>query len=263
MDLGLQGKVALVTAASTGLGLAVARTLAAEGAHLAICARRPAPLEEAAAAIRAETSSEVLAIAADVSLPDEVSRFVEDAAAHFGRIDILVINAGGPPPGEFADLNEAAWRRGVDLTLMSAVNLCYAAVPHMSKTAGGRIIAITSLTVKQPSRNLILSNSVRMAVVGLMKSLSIELAPQGILVNSVLPGWTQTDRVVQLLSDRASRLGASIHEVESEIVNEIPLGRMGKPEEFAALVAFLSSERASYITGSAIAIDGGSIKSSL
>lgn len=261
MDLGLKNKVALVTAASQGLGLAVAKALAVEGARVAICARNGERLATAADEIHAAGGGDVLTVVADVSQGDDARRFVDQAAARFGRVDILVTNAGGPPPGEFLDLDEAAWRRGVDLTLMSAVNLCYAAVPHMQTAGGGRIIAIASVSVKQPLRNLTLSNAIRAAVVGLTKTLSIELAPYSILVNSVLPGWTLTDRVRQLVQARASKQGVSPEEIGKAIVADIPLQRMARPEEFAAVVAFLASDRASYITGAAIPVDGGSIRS--
>jgi 3-oxoacyl-[acyl-carrier protein] reductase len=260
MDLGLQDKVALVAAGSAGLGLAVAVELAREGARVAICGRDVARLATAAEAIRTAGARDVLTVTADVSLAEDARRFVDEAASHFGRVDILVTNAGGPPSGEFLDLDEEAWRKGVDLTLMSAVNLCYAAVPHMRAAGGGRIIAITSVSVKQPLRNLTLSNSIRAAVVGLTKTLSIELAPYNILVNSVLPGWTRTQRVDELMNARAAKQGVAREQIESGIVGEIPLKRMGEPEEFAAVVTFLASERASYVTGVAIPVDGGSIR---
>lgn len=261
MDLGLKDKVALIAAGSAGLGLAVATALAQEGARVAICGRDQGRLNAAAQAIKTAGGQEPLTVMADVAVSEEARRFVDEAAAHFGRVDILITNAGGPPSGEFLDLDEAAWRKGVDLTLMSAVNLCYAAVPHLRQAGGGRIIAITSVSVKQPLRNLTLSNSIRAAVVGLTKTLSIELAPHNILVNSVLPGWTRTQRVDELMDARASKQGAPREQIESGIVGDIPLKRMGEPEEFAAVVTFLASERASYVTGVAIPVDGGSIRS--
>jgi 3-oxoacyl-[acyl-carrier protein] reductase len=260
MDLGLRDKVALVAAGSAGLGLAVATELAREGARVAICGRDATRLAAAADAVRDAGGQEVLAVAADVAQSVDAKRFVDEAASRFGRVDILVTNAGGPPSGEFLDLDEEAWRKGVDLTLLSAVNLCYAAVPHMRQAGGGRIIAITSVSVKQPLRNLTLSNSIRAAVVGLTKTLSIELAPHNILVNSVLPGWTRTQRVDELMAARTAKQGVAREQVEAGIVGDIPLKRMGEPEEFAAVVAFLASERASYVTGVAIPVDGGSIR---
>jgi 3-oxoacyl-[acyl-carrier protein] reductase len=234
--------------------------LAREGARVAICGRDATRLAAAADAIRDAGGQEVLAVAADVAQSVDAKRFVDEAASRFGRVDILVTNAGGPPSGEFLDLDEEAWRKGVDLTLLSAVNLCYAAVPHMRQAGGGRIIAITSVSVKQPLRNLTLSNSIRAAVVGLTKTLSIELAPHNILVNSVLPGWTRTQRVDELMAARTAKQGVAREQVEAGIVGDIPLKRMGEPEEFAAVVAFLASERASYVTGVAIPVDGGSIR---
>jgi 3-oxoacyl-[acyl-carrier protein] reductase len=260
MDLGLKDKVALVAAGSAGLGLAVATELAREGARVAICGRDETRLAAAADAIRGAGEHSVFTVAVDVAESTGAKRFVDEAAAHFGRVDILVTNAGGPPSGEFLDLDEDAWRKGVDLTLLSAVNLCYAAVPYMRQAGGGRIIAITSVSVKQPLRNLTLSNSIRAAVVGLTKTLSIELAPYNILVNSVLPGWTRTQRVDELMAARSAKQGMPREQVEAGIVGDIPLKRMGEPEEFAALVAFLASERASYVTGVAIPVDGGSIR---
>jgi 3-oxoacyl-[acyl-carrier protein] reductase len=257
MDLGLKGKIALVAAASQGLGFAVAKELAAEGAKVAICGRDNDRLSQAAEKIRSETGAAVLPIMADVAESDQARRFVQEAGAHYGSVDILVTNAGGPPPGDFRDLDESAWRTAVDLTLLSTVNLCYAAVPFMETAGAGRIIAIASISVKQPMRNLMLSNAIRLAVVGFTKSLSIELAPSNILVNAVLPGWTRTDRVTQLLTTNAAKTGELFQKVEANIVQSIPLGRMAQPEEFAAAVAFLASARASYITGVALPIDGG------
>ena len=260
MDLGLKGKVALVVASSKGLGKAAAIGLAREGADVTICARGEEALQATAHEIEADTGGQVLALRADVTRPEDIDRLVEETVERFGRLDILVTNAGGPPAGLFDNFTPDDWEAAVDLTLMSTVRLCYAAVPHMRRQGGGRIITMTSVSVKQPLGNLILSNAIRMAVIGLTKSLSNELAKDNILVNSVCPGWTRTERVEQLLESLAQRNGITADEAAARIEKDIPLGRMGKPEEFADLVVFLASERASFITGTAIHIDGGFYK---
>ncbi|HIQ01282.1 MAG TPA: SDR family oxidoreductase [Anaerolineales bacterium] len=257
MDLGLKGKVALVTAASRGLGRAVARQLAEEGAALAICARQADRLEATGAAIRRATGVDVLAVPADVSVPEDVDRLAETTLDRFGRIDILIANAGGPPPGRFLDLTPDDWEAAARLTLMSAVRLCYGVVPLMRTRGGGSIVAMTSVSVKQPLPNLLLSNSLRLAVIGLVKSMADELAPDGIRVNAVCPGWTRTERVEELLQDRAARSGTTPEEEAAKITAAIPLGRMGTPEELARAVAFLASPAASYITGVSLLVDGG------
>jgi 3-oxoacyl-[acyl-carrier protein] reductase len=237
--------------------------LAAEGAKVAICARRPEALRAAAAEITAATSGEVLPVVADLSQQESARRFVDAAAAHFGQLDILVANAGGPPTGRFVEVSTEQWHEAVDLTLMSVVTLCQAAIPHMRAAGGGRIIALTSVSVKQPLENLLLSNALRLGVTGLVKTLSNELASENILVNSVCPGWTLTDRVEALLADRAARRGVSKDEVLAEIVADIPLGRMAQPREIADAVVFLASERASFVTGTALVVDGGFVKAPL
>ncbi len=260
MNLGLKGKVALVTGASQGLGKAVAMGLAQEGARVAICARGLERLQGTAREIEAATGSQVLAVQADVTRPVDIKRLVETTVQHFGRIDILVTNAGGPPSARFVDLSHEAWQKAIDLTLMSVVHLCYKVVPYMQKQGGGRIITMTSISVKQPLDGLVLSNSLRAGVIGLTKTLSNELAKDNILVNSVCPGWTRTQRVVELFEAAARRKGTTPQDEEAAVVSQIPLGRMGQPEEIADLVVFLASERASFITGAAIHIDGGFYK---
>ncbi len=260
MELGLLGKVALVAGASKGLGRAVALGLAREGASLAIIARNRARIEATAREIQNQTAVQVLGIPADVTSADDIRRAVDETITKFGNIDILITNAGGPPPGAFLSLNDEQWREAVNLTLMSAVRLTRAVIPHMQMQKWGRIIHICSYSVKHPIENLILSNSIRAAVVGLSKTQAMELGKDNILVNCVLPGWTVTERVEQIMQDRAKRGNTQLREQYAAIEKEIPLGRMAKPEEFASVVVFLASERASYINGVALAIDGGATR---
>lgn len=260
MEMGLQGKVALVAASSKGLGRAIAYGLAKEGAKVAICARGEEALARTAAEIEEVTGSTVLAMVADLTDKQQVENLVARVVEEYGRLDILVTNAGGPPPGLFVDLTDEEWEEAFYLTLMSAVRLCREAIPHMRRQEGGRIITMTSISVKQPVENLMLSNSLRLAVIGLTKTLANELAKDNILVNSVCPGWTRTERVEELMEDRAQRQATSAEEEFAKIEKDIPLGRMGTPEEVANLVVFLASERASNITGTAIQVDGGYVK---
>lgn len=262
MDLGLQGKVALVMAASKGLGKASAEALAREGARVAICARSPA-IETAAHDIRTATGAEVLAMQGDVTSAVDIDRLVTETLAHFGQIDILIINAGGPPPGNFLNFSPADWEAAVDLTLMSAVRLCYAVIPHMRARQTGSIVAIQSVSVKQPIDNLILSNSIRMAVIGLLKSLANEFGKDGLRINSINPTYTYTDRVAQLLEVRAAGKGTTAAEEAVAMGQMMPLGRMGTAEEFGTAVAWLASPAAGYIHGHALMFDGGSVKAAL
>ncbi|MBI4465313.1 MAG: SDR family oxidoreductase, partial [Acidobacteria bacterium] len=245
------------------LGKAVAMGLGKEGARVAICARTEEKLNRAAEEIRQRTGTEVLALRADVSIPSDVKDLVQKTVEHFGKLEILVANAGGPPFGHFLDLPEDAWQKALNLNLLSTLHLCRESVPHMRAAGWGRIINLTSFAAKQPQDTLILSNTARAGVLGLSKSLANELAPYNILVNTVCPGAFETERHLALSQRRAAQEGISLEEYLKIRVKDIPLQRNGKPEELADLVVFLASERASYITGTAIQIDGGLVRSLL
>jgi 3-oxoacyl-[acyl-carrier protein] reductase len=245
MDLGLKDRVAVVAAASQGLGFGVARALAREGAKLALCSRDRSRIERAASAIRTETGVEVLALPCDVTEAAEVANFTAAAHRHFGRIDVCVTNAGGPPFKPFQNTTIDEWRRGVDLCLLSAVYFCHAVLPRMQERKWGRLLTITSVSVKKPVAGLVLSNSIRAALDGLVKTLSIEFAADGITVNNLCPGFTATER----LKD-AGNVDA--------IAAKLPFRRIATVEEFAALAVFLASEQASYVSGESIAVDGAS-----
>lgn len=263
MDLGLQGRVAIVAAASKGLGRAVAEELAREGAHLAICSRDRQNIEQAAAQIQSATGQRVLAQAVDVQQAPSISAFVADVEKEFGRIDICVTNSGGPPSQPFAETTPDQWRAAVDLLLMSTVNFARETLPRMKKNNWGRFITITSSAVKQPVDGLLLSNSIRAAVTGLARTLANEYAPYGITVNNVCPGYTRTARTDSLAKSISGRSSVQPEEVLAGWAREIPAGRMGTPEEFAAVVAFLASQRASYVNGISLAVDGGLVRSLL
>jgi 3-oxoacyl-[acyl-carrier protein] reductase len=263
MNLGLTDRVAIVAAASTGLGRAVALELAREGARVAICARTPSVLAQTAEEIFRETGREVFHQPVDVSNGAAVCDFVAAVEHRFGRIDVCVTNSGGPPSKLFKDTNAADWKSAVDLLLMSAVFFARETLPRMQKNNWGRLITITSYAVKQPVDGLLLSNSVRSAVTGLARTLANEYGAYGITVNNVCPGYTGTDRLGELAATISSRTGATPEEVFAGWQRQIPAGRIGKPEELAAVVAFLASERASYVNGASIAVDGGIVRSLL
>jgi 3-oxoacyl-[acyl-carrier protein] reductase len=261
MDLGLKNKVALVTASSRGLGRAVAEELAAEGAAIVICSRDKKAISETASEIAETTGAHVLALPADVSVPSDVKELVDAAVSRFGRIDILVTNAGGPPAGKFETLTAEQWEEATRLTLFSTLELTRRVLPGMKERRWGRILNITSIAVKQPVDNLMLSNSLRAAVTGFARTLANEVAAEGITVNNILPGYTRTERVEELAQMMAEKLAITPDEFKARWKNEIPMRRLGEPREFAALAVFLVSERASFITGTSVQVDGGWIKS--
>ncbi|OUL18726.1 SDR family oxidoreductase [Nostoc sp. 106C] len=257
MDLQLNGKVALVTAGSKGLGKATARQFACEGTKVAICARSEL-VDKAAVEIESETGTQVLAVRADVTKPADIERVISTTVEKFGGLDILVTNAGGPPAGTFDDINVAAWEAAINLNLLSAVHLVKSALPYLRQSSAAAILTITSTSTKQPVQNLVLSNSIRLAVIGLTKTLSQELGSDRIRVNSILPGWTYTERVEELINARIAKSGTT-KEAEIAAINaNIPAGRMGKPEEFANVAVFLCSPVASFVNGVMLQVDGGS-----
>ncbi|MFL5762113.1 MAG: SDR family oxidoreductase [Thermomicrobiales bacterium] len=261
MDLGLNGKVAIVAASSKGLGRAVATTFAREGALVTINGRDEATLAATAKAIRSETDGDILGIAGDMSNPADIERLVSETVTKRGGLDILICNAGGPPGGDFfAFPTDEPWLNAVNLNLMSTLRLSRAAIPHIEARGGGSITNIVGTSVKQPLPNLILSNTVRTSVVGLAKSLSNELASRNIRVNNVCPGSILTDRLRSLAAKRAEGTGTSVDEVLTEDARAIPMGRIGDPQEFANAVVFLASPAASYVTGVTLQVDGGVVK---
>lgn len=260
MDLGLKDKIALIAASSQGLGKAVAKGFAAEGAKVVICGRNAGTLSAARTEIVAATGADVKTVTTDLTVADDIDHLVDETVATFGTVDILVNNAGGPPAGFFADMSDDLWRKGFELTLMSSVRLTRAVLPHMQRRKWGRIVNITSMSVKQPINELLLSNSLRMSVIGWAKTLSNQVAKEGILINNVCPGWTRTDRLVEIFSARASASNTSPETIESGITKTIPIARLAQPEELANLVVFLGSQRASYITGTSVQVDGGFVQ---
>jgi 3-oxoacyl-[acyl-carrier protein] reductase len=257
MELGLKGKVALVAAASKGLGYASALGLAREGVRVAICSRTERDIRAAAERISSETGAEVLPLVADVTKPDDADRIVDETAAKFGGLHILIPNSGGPPAGTFETLTPEQWQAGLDSTLYTAVRMIQAGLPHMKAAHWGRVIAITSTSVRQPIPGLLLSNTFRAGLLGLLKTLSQEFAQYGITCNNVAPGSYDTVRLRHLHQRNADQQGISFDEARQQAEQKIPLGRLGRPEELANTVVFLASEAASYITGQTILVDGG------
>ncbi|HEV2054671.1 MAG TPA: SDR family oxidoreductase [Methylomirabilota bacterium] len=262
MDLGLKGKVALVVAASKGMGKASAMGFGAEGARVAMCARGEADLKAAAEDVRKQTGAEVIAVPADASRPEDIERVVAKARETWGGVDVLVANVGGPPPGPFDQLSDEQWKAAFEQVHLSTVRFIRLVLPDMKKKKWGRILAIQSSSVKQPVDGLILSNGIRPGIAGMFKTLANELAKDGITVNMVLPGRIRTDRFIGHQKDLAARAGKSLEEwLATRSTPDIPMGRIGTPEEFANMVVFLGSERASYVTGCVVQVDGGLIKS--
>lgn len=263
MDLGLKERVAVVGGSSRGLGFAIARELAAEGCAVVICGRDADALDQARQTLAGEASADVLAVAANLSEPAGVEAVTSRALDQFGRVDVLVTNTGGPPAGPFESHSPEAWRNAVAQNLESVLNLTRAVLPSMKQQQWGRIINVTSIAVKQPVDGLILSNAVRAAVTGFARTLANEVAADGITVNNVLPGYTRTERLVHLAEHNAKAQGTDAAGAYAKWEAEIPMRRLGEPDELAALVAFLASSRAAYITGQSIAVDGGWVRSLL
>jgi 3-oxoacyl-[acyl-carrier protein] reductase len=260
MELGLKGKRALVTAASKGIGRACALELAREGADLVICARGADALEAARAEIAKATGAKVVAATCDLSFGTQIEELMETTRAELGGLDVLVTNAGGPPSGRFMDFDDEAWMKAVALNLMSVVRLNREAVRLMREAGGGSIVNLTSISVKEPIKGLVLSNSVRAGVVGLSKTLANELGPDGIRVNVVCPGYTATDRMTELVSARAEREVKSFDEIAAGFYASVPLGKFGEPADLGRMVAFLASDAAEYVTGVTVQVDGGAVK---
>ena len=263
MDLGLKGKKAFLAGSSRGLGYAVARFLALEGCQIVINGRDEGKLALASDNLLAESGTQVKFCKGDASDPEQAEGLIRDAARMLGGLDLLMTNTGGPPAGKFEDLTDKTWQQAIDLALMSHVRLIRAALPYLRDSQSASVLTITSYSVKQPIPSLILSNSVRAATVGLTKSLALELGSEGIRFNSLLPGWTKTERVLEIMKFRAEQNGTSVEDEIGKITAEIPLGRMAEPEEIGRVAAFLLSPAASYINGVMLTVGGGIYKGTL
>ena len=257
MDLQLKDKVAVVMAASKGLGAATARVFAEEGARVVISARNSEELTATAQRIAEDTGATVMPVQADSSKADDIRRLIETAHNTYGRLDCLVVNAGGPPPGPFMQFDDAAWQRAIELTLMSAVRAARLAIPIMQAQKTGSITFIQSASIKSPIDNLLLSNSLRLGVAGMAKTLSREVAADNIRVNLLCPGATETDRILSMAKANAQRNGTTVEQEVQKSAAAVPLGRVAQPEEFGRVCAFIASPAASFVTGAAIMVDGG------
>lgn len=263
MDLKLNGMIALVTGSSRGLGYATARLLSKEGVMVAINSRHKDELNEAAQRITQETRGEIIAIPGDLTDPNIPENLISQVINTWNGLDILIANAGGPPAGSFEEFDDIAWQKAIDLSFISQVRLIRSSLPYLRKSSAASVLTITSISVKQPIPNLVLSNSIRAATVGLTKTLALELGHDGIRVNSILPGWTETDRVQDLMRSRAQNNRTTIEEEIQKQSKVSPLGRIGRPEEFANAAVFLVSPAASYITGVMLNVDGGMYKGTI
>lgn len=260
MNLKLDGKIALVTGSSRGLGFAVALALAGESAQVALNSRNADEAASAAQRIHHATGARVLPLTADVTAAASADYLVAETIKYFGGLDILITNAGGPPSGSFESFADATWQHAIESSFLSHVRLIRAALPHLRKSTAPAVLTITSYSVKQPIPNLVLSNSIRAATAALTKTLSLELGAQGIRFNSILPGWTETERVTVLMKFRADSNGTTVEEEIARQAQDIPLGRLAQPEEFARAAVFLVSPAASYINGVMLPVDGGAIR---
>ncbi len=263
MDLGLKDKVAVVTASTKGLGKATAVSLASEGANVVINGRHKQNIHDAVDEIKIKTGKTPLAVQGDLTQSEDIDHLFDEVIKHFGTVHVLVSNAGGPPAGGFNDFNDEQWLKAVDLSLMSAVRLIRKAAPIMQKQKWGRIVNISSITVKQPADNLLLSNSIRAAVIGLAKTISRDLSRDNVLINNIAPYYVATKRIDYLMEETAAKKGITKEEALKNIVKEIPMGRLGTPEEFGDFVTFLCSEKNSYVTGATIQFDGGAYRGML
>lgn len=260
MDLGLNGKKAFIGGSSRGLGYAAAKILAEEGCHVVLNGRDKTKLDQAVAKINQGSSGKASQVVGDAADPNQPKRLIRESVEILGGLDLLVTNTGGPPAGKFDSFDEETWQRAINLAFMSHVRLINEALPHLKESNFASVLTVTSYSVKQPIPNLVLSNSIRSATVGLTKSLALELGADGIRFNSILPGWTKTERVTEIMQQRADLNGSSVEEEIEKITGASPLGRMATPDEFGRAAAFLLSPAASYITGVMLTVDGGMYK---